>query len=166
MRDIYKNPILYYILAPAVLALWPLLTATVYIPRVEDNLKIEKEYYKEAKTIMHKILSLDIGRLELSSGGNNAIKFDYPTAVDNAAESCGIAPGDYQLSSKPGRSTSGQKNQGASVTLKQVGVTTFAEFISTLQLRWATLQCEDVTLTKKKDQLDSWKVDLNFKYYY
>ena len=166
MKDIYKNPILYYILVPAVLAVWPLLTATVYIPRVEENLKSEKKYYKDARTIMDKILYLDPGRLELSSGDNNAIKFDYPTAVDNAADTCSIASTNYQLSSKPERSTSGQKNQAASVTLKQVGVTTFAEFLSTLQLRWANLQCEDVTLTKKKDKLDSWKVDLNFKYYY
>ena len=32
MKDVYKNPILYYILVPVVVALWPLLVWSVYLP--------------------------------------------------------------------------------------------------------------------------------------
>ena len=52
------------------------------------------------------------------------------------------------------------------VILKDVSITDFAEFLSKIQLRWASLQCEKVKFTKTKGIPDAWKVDLSFKYYY
>jgi hypothetical protein len=63
-------------------------------------------------------------------------------------------------------SAAGQKSQSAKVGLKQVDITKFAKFLSTVQLRWANLQCSQVKLTKKKGLPDTWDVDLDFKYYY
>jgi hypothetical protein len=52
------------------------------------------------------------------------------------------------------------------VVLKEVDITKFAKFLSTIQLRWANLQCVKVKLTKKKGLRDTWDVDLDFKYFY
>ena len=62
----------------------------------------------------------------------------------------------------------GQENQSATVNLREVGITEFAEFLSMIQLRWVNLQCERVKLTKKQNLPgnDLWDVDINFKYYY
>ncbi len=60
----------------------------------------------------------------------------------------------------------GQKSQSANVSLSQIDIVKFAEFLSTIQLRWANLQCNRVKLTKKQGLPDVWDVDIEFKYYY
>ena len=167
MKDIYKNPIFYYVLIPVVAALWPLLLWTVYSPRAADNWKDEKTQYDKAQKIIKEILTLDPDRLNFA-GSKNAAEFDYADAIDNVAGLCKISSGNYKISSGMiiKSKSRGQKNQNAKVILKDVGITQFAKFLSTLQLRWADLQCTKVKLTRKKGLPDSWKVDLDFKYYY
>ena len=166
MKDIYKNPILYYILAPISVALWPLFIWGIYLPDAEDNWQAEKTQYNKAQKIMAEIITLDPGRLEFADAKNIAAEFDYAIAVERIASLCRIPSSNYNISSKPIRTSGGQKSQSAMVVLKQVDITKFARFISTIQLRWANLQCEKVTLAKKKGLPDTWKVDLDFKYYY
>ena len=166
MKDIYKNPILYYILAPISVALWPLFIWGIYLPDAEDNWQAKKTQYSKAQKIMAEIITLDPDRLEFADAKNIAAEFDYATAVERIASLCRIPSSNYNISSKPIRTSGGQKSQSAMVILKQVDITRFARFISTIQLRWANLQCEKVTLAKKKGLPDTWKVDLDFKYYY
>lgn len=166
MKDIYKNPILYYILAPISVALWPLFIWGIYLPDAEDNWQAKKTQYSKAQKIMAEIITLDPDRLEFADAKNIAAEFDYATAVERIASLCRIPSSNYNISSKPVRTSGGQKSQSAMVVLKQVDITRFARFVSTIQLRWANLQCEKVTLAKKKGLPDTWKVNLDFKYYY
>ncbi len=166
MKDIYKNPTLYYILVPIIIALWPLFVWGVYLPEAERDWNIEKAEYKKAQSIMLEILKIDPDRLTFANSSNSAAEFDYANAVDKVAGSCGIPSTNYELSSKPIRTSKGQKTQNARVVLKEVDIKRFANFLSAIQLRWANLQCENITLTKKKGLPDTWKVDLGFKYYY
>ncbi len=166
MKDIYKNPILYYILVPCMAALWPLLVWVVYLPAAEHDYKLEESQYIEAKVTIKAILGRDPTRLELADPNKTSEKFDYATAVSDIARRCRISAINYTVSSKPIRTSSGKKSQSAKVVLKQVKITSFAKFLSKIQLRWANLQCESVTLTQKKGLKDVWKVDLDFKYYY
>jgi len=166
MKDIYKNPILYYILVPSLAALWPLLVWAVYSPAAQDNLKEEMKQYEEAQAKIDTILDSDPTRLELADPNKTADRFDYDTAVSDVARRCKIPATNYTVSSKPVRTSSGKKSQSAKVVLKQVNIAVFADFLSKIQLRWASLECENVTLTKKKGLADMWKVDLDFKYYY
>ncbi|MGA1979781.1 MAG: hypothetical protein ABSG99_04340 [Sedimentisphaerales bacterium] len=166
MKQIYKNPALYYILAPVLVALWPLLIWGVYLPAAGRNWQVEKAQYSEAQGIIAEILAIDPDRLEFVDSNNTAAEFDYASAIEKTAGSCGIPPTNYKLSSGIITSTGGQKSQSAKVGLKQVDITKFAKFLSTLQLRWANLQCSQVKLTKKKGLPDIWDVDLDFKYYY
>ena len=116
---------------------------------------------------MGEILALDPDRLEFADSQNAAAEFDYASAIEKIANLCGIPPTNYKLSSGIIiTSSSGQKSQSAKVGLKQVDITKFAKFLSTIQLRWANLQCIQVKLTKKKGLPDTWDVDLEFKYYY
>jgi hypothetical protein len=147
-------------------ALWPLLVWAMYLPGAKSDYKQEEAQYKEAKAIIAKILVRDPTRLELADPNKTADKFDYATAVSDVARRCRIAAANYTVSSKPIRTSSGKKSQSATVVLKQINIASFADFLSKIQLRWANLQCESVTLTQKKGLKDVWKVDLDFKYYF
>lgn len=166
MKDIYKNPILYYAVVPVIIALWPLMVAAVYLPRVEKQLGEDKLKYDDAGEIIKNIATLDPGRLEFSNSTTKTGEFDYATVVNKIAGSCGISEGNYELSTKPVRTSKGQKTQNCHITLKDVKITAFAEFLSAIQMRWSNLQCESVTLVKKKGLPDTWKIDMDLKYYF
>ena len=166
MKDIYKNPMLYYILVPCLTVLWPLLVWAVYLPASESDLKEGISGYKKAQVTIAAILESDPSRLENDDPNKTADKFDYATAVSDVANRCRIAATNYTVSSKPIRTSSGKKSQSASVVLKETNIASFADFLSKIQLRWANLECESVSLTQKKGLVDVWKVDLDFKYYY
>jgi len=166
MTDIYKNPTLYYILVPIIAALWSLLVWGVYLPNAERNWQTEKAQYNKAQSIIAEILTFDPDRLEFADSKTGAAEFDYASAVEKIASLCRIPSTNYKLSSRPIMNSGGQKSQSAQVSLKQVDIVKFAKFLSTIQLRWANLQCAKVKLTKKKGPPDAWDVDLEFKYYY
>lgn len=167
MKDIYKNPTLYYILVPIMVALWPLLVWGVYLPDAKRSSKREMNQYNDANDIMLEILALDPDRLEFADAGSAAAEFDYANAVDRVASFCRIPSTSYKLSSGPIITRQGKKSQTATVGLKDIDITKFAKFLSTIQLRWADLQCEKLKKLKKKEGFpDRWDVDLKFKYYY
>lgn len=166
MKDIYKNPIFYYILVPIITALWPLLIWTVYLPDVEDSWQAEKKQYAKGQKIMTEILNLDPDRLDFADSKNAGADFDYANVVETVASSCRIPPTNYKLSSGVITTSGGQKSQNARVGLKQVDITKFAKFLSTIQFRWASLRCTNIKLTKRKGLPDIWDIDLDFKYYF
>jgi hypothetical protein len=166
MKDIIRNPILYYILVPTVLVLWPLLVWAVYLPGAERSWEQEKNEYTKAQEIMVEILTLDPDRLAFADSNAVSADFSYANAVDRVATLCRIPTANYKLSSGIIITSAGQKSQGAKLGLKDVDITTFAKFVSTIQLRWSKLQCTQVKLTKKKPLPDRWDVDMDFKYYY
>ena len=166
MKDIYKNPIFYYALVPAVIVLWPLLIWSVYLPNARTDWGREKTQYEKAQKIIAEILSLDPDRLTLAEGKNTSAEFDYAIAVEKTATIHSIPPSSYKLSSGMVITSGGQKNQSARVSLKAVDITRFAKFLSAIQLRWSNLQCAQLKLRKKKGSPDLWDVELDFKYYY
>ena len=166
MKDIYKNPILYYILVPAVIALWPLFIRAVRLPSAEQSWTKDKAQYIKAQKVMAEILAIDPDRLEFVDSKTTAAEFDYAIAVEKVASLCKIPSTSYKLSSGILITSGGQKSQNAKLALKRVGLTKFAKFLSAIQLRWANLQCTKVKLTRKKGLAETWNVDLEFKYYY
>ncbi len=167
MKEIYKNPILYYLSIPALVAIWPLLICTVYLPHTGHNWNEQKNQYIKAQKIITEILALDPERLEFSGSDEAEAKFDYAVAVEKVASLCRIPTANYKLSSGIIITTKKQKSQRANVRLKDVEITKLARFLSTIQLRWANLQCIQLKkLQKKKGLADSWDADLDFKYYF
>jgi hypothetical protein len=166
MKDIFRNPVLYYVLAPAIAALWPLLIWGIYLPAAGRNWETEKSQYNQGQDIIKEILTIDPDRLKFADANNPSAEFDYASAIDKTTGSCGIPPSSYTINSGIMVTTAGQKSQSAKVDLKGVDITKFTQFLSTVQLRWANLQCTQVKLTKRKGLPDTWDVGLDFKYYY
>ena len=168
MRDIHKNPILYYILAPVLVGLWPLLVRGMYLPRAEQSVKDQIAQCAEAESVMLEILTLDPGRLEFADQNDTTAEFTYGGAVDWVASLCKIPPSAYRVSASTIMTVSNQKTQTAKVDLRQVSIVGFGKFLSMIQLRWGNLQCERVKLSKKEGLADNdlWDVDIEFKYYY
>ncbi len=167
MKDLYKNPILYYIVVPFVVGLWPLLVWAVYLPESQKSVDEYLSQYQQADPIMMEILTLDPDRLEFADANETAPEFTW-TAVDQVANRCKIPEKNCELRSGVLQTISGQKIQSATVNLREVGITEFAQFLSMIQLRWVNLQCERVKLTKKQNLPgnDVWDVDITFKYYF
>jgi len=168
MKEIYRNPTLYYVLVPIIVALWPLLVWAVYLPRADKGLGTEQKQYMAAQEVIEEILTLDPARLESRGGDTDGAEFDYVTDVGEIARLCEISPRDYELRSKKAKDSKakGQKTQNCNVVLRAVDITRFAKFLSTIQLRWPSLQCDRIVLTKQRGLPDTWKVNLDFKYYY
>jgi len=170
MKDIYKNPILYYIAVPVIVGLWPLLVGAIYLPNAQEDIEEQMDQYEQAEKIMMKILTLEPDRLEFADADDTAADFTYGEAIDEIASLrvIGIPPSKYNLSSSMVITTRGQKSQSASIDLKEIDIRKFARFFSMLQLRWQNLQCERLKLSKKQNHPDNdmWDVDIELKYYY
>jgi hypothetical protein len=165
MKDIFKEPVFYYIAVPIVIVIWPLLVWQVYLPRTAKNWQAEEEKFHEAQDVMKQILDLDRERLDFKDAKGKD-KFDYTVAVDTAARKVGVPSANYAISSKPIRGSGRNKTQECQINIHEVDIVRFSRFLSNIQTTWASLQCEKVTLTKKKGLPDAWKADVTFKYYY
>ncbi|MHC4475580.1 MAG: hypothetical protein ACYTEL_08035 [Planctomycetota bacterium] len=166
MRDIFKNTTLYYILVPVMVGLWPLLVWAVYLPKAKSSWDKEKDKYNEGQVVIEEILQRAPDRLESADLGQTIEKFEYAPAIAEVAGLSGISASNYQLTEGTPRPSQGRTLQTCHVVLKQTDMKRFAEFLSTLQLRWTDLECDRAVFTKKKGLPDAWKVDLDFKYYY
>ncbi len=166
MREVYKNPMLYYLLIPVLVGLWPLLVWGVYLPRAEQSREVEGGLCVEGQARAIDILVLDPVRLDPPGKGQVAAPFAYGSAVDRVANLCQIPPNNCPFTINGTMVSGGKKRQDARVELKSVGVVQAAKFLWTMQSMWATLQCEDVKLTKRKGTPNQWDVDFRFIYYY
>jgi hypothetical protein len=166
MREVYKNPMLYYLLIPVLVGLWPLLVWGVYLPRAEQSREVEGGLCVEGQARVIDILQLDPDRAIMTGKGQIAAPFDYGSEVTRVANLCKIPPSNCPFSSTGMMVSGGKKRQDARVELKSVGIVQAAKFLWSMQSRWVTLQCEDVKLTKKKGTPDQWDVDFRFIYYY
>jgi len=168
MKEVYKDPIFYYVVVPAVLLLWPVSIGFVYLPAAKEGLAADVVKYIEAQKLIGKILEMEPDRLDyLKTKKGGKKEFDYGRAVYSVARSSGIPSSEYELSSRPKRSyRGGQLVQSCHVDLKDVSIREFAEFLSKLQFRWPNLQCEKVAISKRGSQPDVWQIKLDLKYYY
>ncbi|MHC4260158.1 MAG: hypothetical protein ACYSTF_07095 [Planctomycetota bacterium] len=166
MKDIYKNPMLYYILVPVALALWPLIIAAIYLPKANKACNLEIADLNKARGIIAEILTIDPARLDFGDSSRDTPGFDYYDAVDKVADSCNLPAAQKKVTVKPAMEKDKQKTRECSVILKDVSIATFAKFLSTIQLRWGRLECLNARLTRKRGLADKWQVTLEFKYRY
>jgi hypothetical protein len=166
MKDILKNPVLYYIAIPVLAALWPILVFAVYLPAAKANENIQIEQYQKADKIMKDITTLEPDRLNLADTNSITAEFLYNKAVSEIASQCNIPSAKFKLNPSAKIPSGGQTTQSANVGLSQVDITTFARFISMIQTRWPNLQCTRISLDKKENGPDVWDISIDFKYYY
>lgn len=165
MKDLLRQSTPYYIAAPVLLALWPLLLWLVYLPRTADIYERDQKIHAEAYQLAKEILTLDPERLSYGDTKKSS-GFDYTVAIDAAARKLVIPSANYTISSKRIQRSEGQKTQECQIVIKEIDITRFAEFLSNLQITWANLQCQKVTLAKRQGLPDSWNIDLTLRYYY
>ena len=166
MKDILKNPVLYYIAVPILVGLWPLLVAAVYLPEAKTNKEAQIVIYQKGQDVIEQILTLDPDRLKLAGPNSTEVSFTYDIAVNQMAVHCNIPASQYTSNPALPMTTSGQKTQTANVSLKQVDITTFAKFLSLIQTRWPSLQCTNLNMKTKENLPDIWDITIQFKYFY
>ncbi|MGB7581960.1 MAG: hypothetical protein WBL85_05875 [Sedimentisphaerales bacterium] len=166
IKEIYKNPMFYYMLVPALAAFWPVIIWGVYLPGARANYNNDAEQYQKSQPLMEELIAADPERLNATKGKEASAGFDYATAVQKAAEFCSVSANNYKLSSGVILKSEGQKTQSANVSLKGVEIAKAARFLSSIQQHWSGLQCTKINFRKNKGQPDAWDVDLTFKYYY
>ncbi|MBN2588662.1 MAG: hypothetical protein JXA96_02280 [Sedimentisphaerales bacterium] len=166
MKDMHKYSVYIYIIVPILVAIWPALILTMYMPTAEAKLSDDIEAYSDANNKMLDILSLEPERIEFGDPNEETIEFAYDRVVDQIASSCKIPPSKCKLSTGTIIDSKSSKTQTASVRLSNVDITKFAKFLSDIQSRWPNLVCNSVKLNKKENIPDEWDVLIDFKYFY
>ena len=166
MKDLTKNPLFYYVLVPALVALWPLLLWAAFLPRAQGNIEDGKEDYKKARAYVLEILGMAPERLALADDKNARAEFDYATAITEFAREAKMTAADYKLNSGLKTSHKGQDIQNATVSLKKVRIKQASGFLEKIQFRWSDLECTSLSLRTLKDDPDNWDAEIKFKYYF
>ena len=169
MKGLHKKPILYYILVPILVGFWPLLVWAMYLPKAKESLKDDLAAAKKGQALALGILTLDPERAETGDADNVPTDFSYATAVDKVAGICDIPASKYKLTTGTYvTSKDKQRTQTAHLRIEEVGVVQLARFLSLIQYKWGTLQCDEVSLSKTKAETrpDVWTVELDFTYYF
>ncbi len=167
MREIYKNPLLYYVLIPVLVGLWPLLVWGMYLPRAQKALNTDVRLYGDGYNCVMDMLRIDPERPNITPGKGPRVKeFTYASAVDQVANLCKISPSSYIVNAGALSTSEGRKRQDAQIKLTNVSLAQVANFLVSMQSMWVTLQCQDLKLQRKKGMLDQWDVDFRFIYYY
>jgi hypothetical protein len=165
MRDIYRNPILYYILAPVLIGLWPLLVWALYLPKATEGKASDETLHTDVVKGCYEILEYDPDRIQIK-GDEKGRKFTYAEAIDSAANFCSIPSGNYVHNSSQIAKSAGKETQGAHVALDNVSILQVAKFLARLQATWVNLTCEKLILKKQEGVPDQWDADMDFKYIY
>jgi len=165
MREIYKNPMMYYLAAPILVAIWPLLVALMYLPAAQRSMKEERALCIEGQTYILDILKYDPERLNFSNDKDVSGEFSFDKAIDRVANLCSIRSTNCDYTSG-GIAGADKKTQNAKVTLKAVGIVQAATFLSHIQSMWVGLKCDQVKLTKKQGVPDQWDAEMKFWYSY
>lgn len=166
MREIYRNPMLYYVLAPILVLAWPLLVWGLYLPRAQSQWDKDQGFYEESTGHILEILDRDPDRLKVAKATQSLGKFTYHEAVDRAANLCRIPSGKLDLRTGNIVDSNRKEIQQARVSLTDVTIVQAAKFLSTIQSMWVNLTCERLKLSKKDGMPDQWDMDLTFKYNY
>lgn len=166
MRDIHRNPILYYLGIPLLIGLWPLLVWAVYLPTAQDDCDQDYSLLIEGQTHIIGILDIDPQRTVRVDPNHVVREFAYDVVVPQMANLCEIPAGNWEFSGGNVANFGGKRRRDGKVHLKDISIVQVARFLSTMQATYVNLQCDKIQLTKRKDMPDKWVVDLDFIYYY
>jgi hypothetical protein len=122
MREIYKNPMFYYVLIPVLVGMWPLLVRARYLPRAEDNRRHDGDLCVDGQAKALDILFIDPERPTMTTKNVVPTEFSYGAAVDRVANLCKIPATNWDLAAGGFMSSSGKKRQDARVKLTNVSI--------------------------------------------
>jgi hypothetical protein len=157
---------LYYLIVPLLVVVWPLLVWAVYLPGAEKSLEDEAALCIEGRTHVVDILLNDPDRLDLARDAEIVGEFSYAKAIDRVANLCRIPATKCTYNAGAVIKSNNKRRRNARVKLTDIDIVQAATFLSTIQSTWVNLECDMAKLTKKKGLPDQWDVDFNFWYYY
>jgi hypothetical protein len=166
MQNLHRNPMLYYVLIPILVGIWPLLVWGVYLPATERACESDYHLLVQGQTHIIDILRIDPDITNQADPNRVAGEFAYNRAFDRAANLCGILPGNYTPNIGDIVTAGGKKRRDGRITLRDVSIVQAARFLSEMQSTWLTLTCEHTKLTRKKGMPEQWDVEFRFVYYY
>ena len=166
MKDLTKNPFFYYVLVPAIVALWPLLLWAAFLPKAQEKLEKQEKDFNASRKLVSEILKMEPERLALVDANDPGAEFDYATSVTKFARAAGMTADNYKLNSGLRMPRRGQDTQSASVSIEKVKIMQISGFLEKIQFRWPNLECTSLALTKLKKNPDNWKAEVKFKYYF
>lgn len=167
MKEILKNPNLYYIAAPVLAAVWALLAAVVFYPgAVEAYEQDARPEYEQSQELIEKILTLQPQRLQYSIENGTDRPFDFGEVVTALTTAFKIPTSRYTLNVRGEVNRGGKNARTATMEVKEIDVERLARFLSTMLSAWPDLKCEKLTLDKAKTGKDNWNVDMTLTYYY
>lgn len=161
MQELYKNPVVYYILIPILTLAWPASMWFKYMPQMTEERDQWKKYLVDANDLIQEILTLDPERLNYADKKGSAVEFEYEMAVDKVARSLRMS---NDMEVRPS-AKSGNK-QSADVSFDNITITQCSQFLSTMQMHWNGLECTRLSITNKKTTKDRWDVGISFIYYF
>jgi hypothetical protein len=164
MHDMLRNPIFYYILAPCLFTLWPLLVWHS-LPTMQKGLDSDLTLYGKADACIDEIWKLDPDRVNVADG-NSVSGFMPGEAVSRVADLCKITSRSYGCFAGNKSKVGGKEIQDIKVPLSDVDIVKACKFLSTILSTWVNLECKSVKLTKKEGAPDRWDVDMDFRYTY
>ena len=159
MREIFKNPMIYYLIAPLLIGLWPLLVWAHYLPDARRQAANAASQCTQGEVYMLDIIHLNPSVLDFVPDKSEA-EFSFAKAIDRVANMCRIPSASCDFTA----GSTDKKTQNAKVTLKSVGIVQAAKFLSDIQSNYVGLKCDQVKLTKKKGMPDQWDVEMKFWY--
>lgn len=166
MRDILRNPMFYYVVAPVLVGIWPLLVWGVYLPQAQQAWEDDKAYYFEGQTYMVDVLLKDPDRLDIAGNDQVTGEFSYAAAIERVANLYNIPDSSCTYSAGRIITSQNRRTQQCKVTLENVGIVQAASFLSKIQSTWVNLDCDKVKLERREKLPDRWKVSLTFYYHY
>ena len=167
MREIYKDPLLYYVLIPLLVGIWPLLIWAMYLPGAKQARDREAGLCVQGQVDVNDILKIDPERPDVTKTTPAQAEFTYVAAAGRVANLCKIPSSNWKADSGGISTANGKKRQDGSVNLSAVSIKQAASFLWRIQSMYPMrLTCESVKLQAKKGMKDQWDAVFNFHYYY
>lgn len=167
MKDKLKDPNLYYILVPAVAAIWALLAGLMFYPKsVKAFQEDVKPVYEESQQWMLKLIELQPERLNYTVQKGKTGEFDFGQSVDVLTQLLQIPPGKYVFNGRTPVDRGGKKSQTATMKIKELDIKSIGQFLTNMLAISPDLKCDRVSIEKAKGGKDNWNVDFTFTYVY
>jgi len=164
MKDFHKQPNFYFIVIPAIAAIWAITAAGLSMPTASDKFDRRSDDWTKSLPLIKDILDMDPGRLNLDAQKRGSLNFDYAETIADFTEEHRIPETGYSLRASKTVVKKDKKTKSADMSITSVSIVQFTKFISGLLYKWPELQMDTLKLTKLKEGPDAWKVDLKLTY--
>lgn len=167
MKEMLKNPNVYYILIPVLVGFWALMACFVFYPgSVSAYQEDAKPEYEKTQEWIEKLVAIAPQRLQNQNKLGSDGKFDFGNTINTLAQLFEIPSSSYTLNIRPEVPRAGKRARTASMSIKEIDIEKTARFVSTMLGGWPDLKCDTLSFDKAKTGKDNWKVEMSLTYYY